>query len=375
VFVPRLAGQTAPTLVITRLIRAGSHVAAGDPLVEFDPQEQLRTAADKRAELVDLDGQLQKKKSEQAIAQAKDQTTLTEAERNVSRAKLGILGNDLISKVEAEKNTLALEEANARLEQVRKTFALKRTAEAADLRILEIQRERAERALRYAESNSQLMSVTAPFPGLVVLKQVWKGNNMAEVAEGEEVRPGLPILDIVDSTAMQVRAMVNQADVGAIAPGQPAKIRLDAYPDLLFDGRIELVAPLGVQSSMTPKVRSFVALVSIQGTNEKLMPDLSASVEVIAARATRARDGRRRRERADVALVLAQTARAPSSRRRSSWRLARRGSSRSRKAAVPRSRRRGHARRLHRDRRDARRHPAVRRCSSPRRIRPASCRS
>ena len=158
VFVPRLAGQTAPTLVITRLIRAGSHVAAGDPLVEFDPQEQLRTAADKRAELVDLDGQLQKKKSEQAIAQAKDQTTLTEAERNVSRAKLGILGNDLISKVEAEKNTLALEEANARLEQVRKTFALKRTAEAADLRILEIQRERAERALRYAESNSQLMT-------------------------------------------------------------------------------------------------------------------------------------------------------------------------------------------------------------------------
>ena len=289
VFVPRLAGQTAPTLVITQLIRAGSHVAAGDPLVEFDPQEQLRAAADKRAELVDLDGQLQKKKAEQAIAQAKDQTSLTDAERNVSRAKLGILANDLISKVEAEKNTLALEQANAKLEQIRKTYALKRTAEAAEIHILEIQRERAERALRYAEGNSQLMSVKAPFPGLVVLKQVWKGNNMAEVAEGEEVRPGLPILDIVDSTSMQVRAMVNQADVGAIAPGQPAKIRLDAYPDLLFDGRVELVAPLGVQSSMTPKVRSFVALVSIQGTNEKLMPDLSASVEVIAARANVAR--------------------------------------------------------------------------------------
>ena len=284
VFVPRLAGQTAPTLVITELIRAGSHVAAGDPLVEFDPQEQLRTAADKRAELVDLDGQLQKKKAEQAIAQAKDQTTLTEAERNVSRAKIGILGNDLISKVEAEKNNLALEQANVKLDQIRKTFALKRTAEAAEIRILEIQRERAERALRYAESNSQLMSVKAPFPGLVVLKQVYKGNSMAEVVEGDEVRPGLPILDIVDPTSMQVRAIVNQADVGSIAPGQPAKVRLDAYPDLLFEGRIELVAPLGVQSSMTPKVRSFVALVSIQGTNEKLMPDLSASVEVIATR-------------------------------------------------------------------------------------------
>jgi multidrug resistance efflux pump len=281
VFVPRLAGQTAQTLVITRLIRAGSRVAEGDPLVEFDPQEQVRAAQDKRAELVDLDGQILKKKSEQAIAQAHDQTELTDAERNVSRAKIGILQNELIAKVEAEKNTLALEQANAKLDQLRKTFALKRTAEAADLETLHIQRARTQRALEYAEGNSQLMSVKAPFPGLVVLKQVWKGNNMGEVAEGEEVRPGLPILDIVDSTSMQVRAYINQADVGLVTPGQPAKVRLDAYPDLLFDGRVELVAPLGVQSSLTPKVRSFVALVSIQGSDPQLMPDLSASVEIL----------------------------------------------------------------------------------------------
>jgi len=280
VFVPRLAGQTAPTLVITSLIRAGSHVEAGDPLVEFDPQEQLRTAQDKRAELVDLDGQIAKKKAEQAISQAHDQTELTQAERDVARAKIDILQNDLVAKVVAEKNTLALEQANAKFEQLRKTFTLKRTAEAADLRTLQIQRERSERALEYAEGNTKLMAVASPFPGLVVLKQIWKGNNMGEVAEGEEVRPGLPILDIVDPTSMQVRAFVNQADVGLVAPGQPAKIRLDAYPELLFDGRVELVAPLGVQSSLTPKVRTFVALVSIQGSAPQLMPDLSASVEI-----------------------------------------------------------------------------------------------
>jgi multidrug resistance efflux pump len=103
---------------------------------------------------------------------------------------------------------------------------------------------------------------------------------MAEVAEGEEVRPGVPILDIVDPTAMQVRAFINQADLGRISLGESAKIRLDAYPDLLFDGRVELVAPLGVASSLTPKVHSFIALVSIRGSSPQLMPDLSASVEV-----------------------------------------------------------------------------------------------
>jgi multidrug resistance efflux pump len=283
VFVPRLAGQTAPTLVITHLIRAGSRISEGDPIVEFDPQEQTRAAADRRATVVDLEGQIQKKQSEQAIATAHDQTLITEGEGNLARAKLDMLKNDLVSKVEAEKNSLAVEEANAKLEQLRQTAALKRQSENADIRVLEIQRARAATALGYAESNSKLMAVKAPFSGLVVLKQVWKGNNMGEVAEGEDVRPGLPILDIVDPSAMRVRALVNQADVSLTSQGQPAKIRLDAYPELLFDGRIELVAPLGVASSLTPKVHSFVALVSIQGSSPQLMPDLSASVEVVAA--------------------------------------------------------------------------------------------
>ena len=155
---------------------------------------------------------------------------------------------------------------------------------AGELQILEIQRERADRARRYAEGNAELMAVHAPFSGLVVLKQVWKGNNQAEVAEGEEVRPGIPVLDIVDPASMQVRARVSQADVSLISPGQTAKIRLDAYPDLLFNGKIEAISPLGVQSSMTAKVRNFTAVVSIQGMDPQLMPDLSASVEIAIAR-------------------------------------------------------------------------------------------
>jgi multidrug resistance efflux pump len=280
VIVPRMAGQATPTIVITRLIPAGSHVRAGDVIVEFDRQEQMRIARERRAELVDLDGQIQKKKSEQSIARAADETALAEAERNVGRAELDVRTNDLISKVAAEKNNLALEQAKARFNQLKQTFDLKRKAAEADLKILEIKRARSELALQYAEKNSELMSVQAPFSGLVVLKQVWKGNSQAPVAEGEEVRAGLPILDIVDASAMQVRAMVNQADIGLIAPGKSARVRLDAYPQLLFDGRVEVVAPLGVASSLTPKVRGFTAIISIHGEDPQLMPDLTASVEV-----------------------------------------------------------------------------------------------
>jgi hypothetical protein len=154
----------------------------------------------------------------------------------------------------------------------------------ADVRILEIRRERSERALKYAESNTALMAVHATFEGVVVIKSVFKGNGMSEVQEGDEVRPGLPILDIVDPTAMRVRARVNQADIELVELGRPAKVRLDAYPELSFDGRVDLVAPLGVTSSLTSTVRTFTALVSIQGMHPRLMPDLTASVELAGRR-------------------------------------------------------------------------------------------
>ena len=157
---------------------------------------------------------------------------------------------------------------------------MKAKAGTADIRILEIRRERSERALQYAEGNAKLMQVRAAFGGVAVVKSTWKGNSMSEVQEGEEVRPGLPILDIVDPSAMRVRARVSEADVAFLAPGRAATIRLDAYPELKFDGRVEVVSPLGVTSSMTATVHTFIVLVAIQGMHPRLMPDLTASVDI-----------------------------------------------------------------------------------------------
>jgi multidrug efflux pump subunit AcrA (membrane-fusion protein) len=280
VIVPRLAGQISPTLVITRLVKSGTMVKIGDLILELDPQDQVRTAMDKRAELIDLDDQIQKKRSDQAGAFAADDTAMALAEHDLQRAQLENLKNDLLAKVEVEKNMLALEQAQAKLNQLKSTVALKRKAADADVRILEIRRERSERALKYAENNVTLMAVRATFAGIVVLKTTYKGSTQSEITEGDEVRPGNAVMDIIDPQAMQVRARVNQADIGLIATGQTATVRLDAYPELSFTGHVELIAPLGIPSNMTPTVRNFIVLVPINGTHPRLMPDLTASVDV-----------------------------------------------------------------------------------------------
>src|SRR5262245_60549758 len=94
----------------------------------------------------------------------------------------------------------------------------------------------------------------------------------------------MPIMQMVDPAAMQVRVKVNQADVHLLQVGQAARISLDAYPDLRFQGRVEQVTPVGTTSMLTTRVRNFVAIVSVQGSHPQLLPDLSAAVDVELAR-------------------------------------------------------------------------------------------
>lgn len=277
---PRLAGQNMASLVITRLVRPGTQVQAGDLVVEFDRQDQLTNALNRRAELNDLEHQIRKRQAQEAAAAARDDSDIVLAESAVGRAQLEMVKNEMLPKINAEKNKNALEQAQATLKQLKATYELKRRAAQADLRILRIRRDRAENAMRQAEGNAERMAIRAPIGGMAVVKTVWKTNTMAEVQEGEEIRPGVPVVDIVDPSAMRVRARVNQADVNELKVGQAVKMGLDAYPDLSFDGRIAQISPLGVTSTLSPKVRTFIVLIDVRGSHPNLMPDLTASLDV-----------------------------------------------------------------------------------------------
>jgi hypothetical protein len=280
---PRVVGVSGPgsnTLIITKLARGGAQVTQGDVLVEFDRQNQLKAAFDKRAEYLDFEEQIRKKRAEHEQARARDDAELALAAHAVETARLEVRKNEVLPKINAEKNTLLQEEALAKLKQLQDGFELKRSAEAAEVRILEIQRDRARTAMQQAEQNATRMVVRSPLPGLVVLRMNWRGGTMVEIQEGEEARPGMPIMQVVDPSAMLVRLKVNQSDLHVLRAGQPAQISLDAYPGLEFKGRVEQVAPVGTTSRLTERVRNFVAIVSIQGNHPKLMPDLSAAVDV-----------------------------------------------------------------------------------------------
>ena len=162
---------------------------------------------------------------------------------------------------------------------LRCALAPRKAAQAA-IRILEIQRDRTQQTMMHAQANADLMQIKSPLDGVVVLNTIWKQGTMGEVQEGDQVRPGVPFMQVINPSTMQVRVMANQQDFPSLQIGQTAKVRLDAYPDLVFPAKLDQLAPIGEGGDFSSKLRSFVVIVSIAGNDPKLMPDLSAAVDV-----------------------------------------------------------------------------------------------
>src|SRR5712672_2685590 len=270
VLAPKLEGAQVGSMVITKLAPAGADVQKGDVLVEFDPQAQTKDYLDKKSTYENLVGQVAQKQAEENIARAKNDTAMKQAEDEFKRAQLELQRNEIVSRIDAEKT----------LKQLKETYQLKRAAAAAAIRIQEIQRDRALEAMRYAQGNAAKMVVHSPMPGVVVYNTIWLGGRMGTVQQGDQVRPGVPFLQVVDPSQMEVRVELNQVDLLKVRLGQSAQMHLDAYPGMTLPATLEELSPLGHPGQFTEVVRSFTARFSVQGTDARLLPDLSAALDL-----------------------------------------------------------------------------------------------
>jgi HlyD family secretion protein len=277
---PMLEGQQFGTLIITRLRPSGTPVRHGDLLVNFDRQAQMRDLIDKQDAYQKLANQAIQEQAKEDVARAKDETEIQQAESDLSKAQLEMRKVELLSRIDVEKAQQTLDEARATLHQLRVTFDLKRKSGHSAVRLLEIQRDRAQQVMEHARANTELMEVKSPIDGVVVLNTIWKQGKMGQVQEGDQVRAGMTFMQVVDPSSMQVRAFVNQEDFVTLHFGDTAQIHLDAYPALVLPGKLVEMAPIARSGDFSSKLRSFAVVFSIGGSDPELMPDLSAAVDV-----------------------------------------------------------------------------------------------
>ena len=104
--------------------------------------------------------------------------------------------------------------------------------------------------------------------------------------EGDQVGPGQSFMKVVNPASMQVEAKANQAESSELRIGQPVIVRLDAFPGLQFNGRVSSIGALATGGWMQNNyIRTIPVNIQIEGSDPRLIPDLSAAGDVLVAKA------------------------------------------------------------------------------------------
>ncbi len=276
--VPRLEGQGG-RITLVRLARSGTKVAKGDLLAEFDRTKQLDDALEAQAKFDDLSHQVRQKQAQNRVDVEKRLIDLRQAEADFEKARLQLGKGPILSEIERLQNEAKAEGAEARVERLRKAHELRLKAEAAALRIVELQAERQKVALDRAKNNAGKLVLQAPIDGMVALENIWRGGSMGPAQEGDQLWAGQPLMKIFDPSEMLVHTTINEPDNTVLSARTKARVQLDAYPDLIFEGVFESVSPVANTAVGSP-IKNFVAVFRLTRSDPRLLPDLSAAVVI-----------------------------------------------------------------------------------------------
>jgi len=283
---PEISGAGG-NLTLTHLLPNGATVREGDILAEFDSTPQLKTAREAETKFDDLSHQIDQKIAENKSNAEKRASELQQAEADLEKAKLEIRKGPILSAIDDEKNKAKLDDAQAHAASLRRSGHFHELAEAAELRVLELQRDRQKVALERTQDNMRKLVIHAPLGGMIVLDNVWRNGSMGHAQEGDQLWPGHPLMRIFDPSEMRIQASVGEPDRALLQPGVKAVVHLDAYPDLTFVADFESASPVA-SSALGSPLKTFDAFFRFEQKDPHLLPDLSAALDLMPPKPERA---------------------------------------------------------------------------------------
>jgi HlyD family secretion protein len=287
----RRTGGGGDGLTLVEMAKPGSFVKAGTIVAEFDSQSQEEIIERQRAGVVQAEASIGQRTADLMIEMEALRQQLVVAQGEFHKAELDLRTAAVRSDIEAQILQAQMEEAEATAAELETEVALLSKAHDASLRQTVLERDMERIDLKRAELNAQRLVVRTPIDGIVVLQTIFRGGSFAQSAKGDEVNSGAFFMQIVDPSDMVLETVVNQADVQQLKVGQPAEIRLDAYPDRVWRGRVEAVAAIAgggsgggrSRAGTGNQVRSVTVSINILDSDPVIIPDLSASADVLIA--------------------------------------------------------------------------------------------
>ncbi len=309
-----LAGREAE---ITQLAPEGVLVNEGDLVARLDTTELeadlLRAVQDARqaevelrvveVERQDVLGQIDSlKEGEGALGIAETQAALKRSERNVERLRQEyeglkpLLDKGFVTRDEFQRSAAELEQAEAELALARRKAECRSRARGparssargcssrrrkprSRTRVPACARRRA--ASRMLRQELEGCSMYARAGGLVVYEDFLGASPRRKVRVGDRVTASQGLVTIPEVQRMVVEASVPEGEVHRVAAGQPATVRLDAFPGLVLTGRVSRVGTLARSSVERPwEAKRFDLIVDLDATTAALRPEMTARADV-----------------------------------------------------------------------------------------------
>jgi len=194
----------------------------------------------------------------------------------------------MIKKIQLEKSAfesvgikkvieLEYRQAEIRLNRIKRNLARKPFLDSLDYSIQQIKVIQRENELKTAEEALNQLVVKSPLDGVFVLEKYSRTGQAYKI--GDEVSLGYTVARIPDIRTMKVNGIILENDISRIKTGLKVVVRMDALPNVPFNGRITKISMVCIPQQDGKK--AFQSEVLISGSDPRLKSGMTVRCEYI----------------------------------------------------------------------------------------------
>jgi len=256
-------------------VNLGDSVRQGQVIAQIDRTEFLQKVKEIEAKVAQAKANLSEleagsrpeelRQAEEAVKQA--QSRFDNAKLQQERIE-ALFKRQVISKKEADMAEMDYTVAEAQLAASQQNLKLVREGARQEVReASQAKLKEMEALLAQEQIRLQNTLIIAPFQGEIIRKYV---------DAGALVSPSTPIVNLVHTMTLKVVANVLERDIPLLKPGMKAKIRTEAYPDKMFEGKVARI-----NTGLDLSTRTLQAEIEIPNSSRLLKPGMFARIEVV----------------------------------------------------------------------------------------------
>ena len=263
-----------PGYLLAVNVRPGDTVRAGQVVALVDHAQLDAQVAQAQATLVAAENAVQTAQAQVSAARAQR----VNAEAGLASARAGVVKAEaqLADSQSTYNRTAELAKQGAIAQQNLDDAKAQVVSAQATVDAARAQVAQAQAASDRAAEDVANATIRAPIRGTVLTRDVELGSPVSSILNLGANATLVMTLGNIDQVF--VRGKVDEADIGRVRLGQPARIRVETFKDKTFNGKVTQISPMGVEKD---NVTNFEVRVSIDNPGKELRANMTANAEIV----------------------------------------------------------------------------------------------